>query len=152
MASRSNTIRHSVRHFEKVIGRPITTTPSPTPVFVAVFGTRPGGAQTEVLGGGHLATDRLVLGDADTVAALADGAVPTMVGIAWVASAPRAQARTVKTFGPSAFASPGEPQSWAVELAERTSAPVESLDLPPGAIPASGWCLIFPFLSMCKSH
>lgn len=106
MASRSNTIRHSVRHFEKVIGRPIPTTPAPTPVFVAVFGTRPGSAQTEVLGGGHLATDRLVLGDADTVAALADGAVPTMVGIAWVASAPRAQARTVKTFGPSAFASP----------------------------------------------
>lgn len=60
--------------------------------------------------------------------------------------------RTVSDFGHRPGDTPEALEAWAIELSTPTVAPLPPSSLPPGSIPASGWCAIFPFLAMCKSH
>lgn len=61
-------------------------------------------------------------------------------------------ARTVSGFGHRPGNTPDDLEVWAIELSSPTIAPLPPSSLPAGASPASGWCVIFPFLSMCKTH
>ena len=156
MAKQAKKFSRVVRDLELAVGAPGLTGPrggggDVSALFVVVFGKPQGATKPSVLGRGELVKDDLVLADLDVVAALQDGATPTSVGIAWVTgSTPHTQARAVGAFGQRDGDDPSEATMWMIELATPSTAPIASA-LPPGAIPASGWCFLFPWLTMCKS-
>lgn len=157
MAKHTKKFAKVVRDLELAVGLPVVTGPRGTtdevsPLFVAVFGTAAGASRPTVLGSGELVKDNLVLADLDVAGALADGAVPSSVGIAWLTgSTPHTQARAVGEFGHREGEESSEATMWMLELATPSTAPIAS-SLPPGASPASGWCLLFPWLSMCHQN
>lgn len=155
MAKQAKKFQRTVQELEAQVGPVITGRPRPRaggPVFVAVFGTRQGASKAEVLGGAELVKNDIVLGGPDTVNALQAGARPTMVGFAWVGgSDEHTQARSVKNFGHRDTDDPAGLDMWAIELSEPTTAPLPT-SVPPGSSPASGWCFLFPWLSMCHKN
>ncbi|MFT3833297.1 MAG: hypothetical protein QM711_08255 [Micropruina sp.] len=157
MAKQTKKFAKVVRDLESAVGLPVVTGPRGTggevsPLFVAVFGKAAGASKPSLLGTGELVKDNLVLADLDVAAALADGATPTSVGIAWLTgSTPHTQARAIGEFGHREGEESSAATMWMLELATASTAPVGSA-LPPGAIPASGWCLLFPWLSMCHQN
>ena len=153
MAKQAKKFQRIIKDLELQVGPVITGgSPSTGPVFVAVFGTPQGASHAEVLGSASLIKDNVVLGGPDTVAALKAGASPTMVGFAWVAGINnRTQSRSVKSFGHRE----GDDETsdmWAIELSSATTAPLPSSNMPDGASPASAWCFLFPWLSMCHKN
>ncbi len=121
-------------------------------LFVVVFGKAAGAARASVLGRGQLVKNELVLAEAETVEALRQGATPTSVGIAWLTgSTPHTEAHGVQAFGPRKGVVASDADMWMIELDEPSLAPPTS-SLPPGASPASGWCVLFPWLSMCHKN
>lgn len=157
MAKQTKKFRKVVQELEAVVGAPVITGRprgggDVSALFVVVFGRLQGATQPSVLGRGELVKEELVLADLDVVEALAGGATPTSVGIAWLTgSTPHTQARGVKEFGPREGETASEASMWMIELATPSTAPIASA-LPPGAIPASGWCFLFPWLSMCHKN
>jgi len=160
MPKRTKKFLKLIAQVEAAVGHPILvrdtgggSTPPPSPAFVAVFGTASANAAAEVLGSGVLATNKILLADPDTVARLNDGATPTMVGFAWVdGSSNRTQARTVRNFGHRELDNASDVEMWAMELSSATTAPLPPSGLPEGSSPASGWCFLFPWLSMCQTN
>ena len=76
----------------------------------------------------------------------------TNVGIAWVSgSTPHAEARTVSNFGPRETSDDSGLDMWAIELATASKAPRPG-GIPPGSVPANGFCIFFPWLTMCQQH
>ena len=142
-----------VADLELKVGPVVTGPVSPSgPVFVAVFGKKHGSSKVEVLGSGNLVKDTVVLGGPDTVTALKAGAQPTLVGFAWVRiRSGHTDARTVRGFGPCEINDVPNTDMWAIELNTPTKAPLPGTR-PPGSSPASGWCFLFPWLSMCHSN
>lgn len=156
MAKQTKKFRKIVTELEAVVGAPVITGRpiggETSPLFVAVFGKPEGSTRAEVLGRGELVKSELVLADTDTADALRAGARPTSVGIAWLTgSTPHTQARGVREFGPREGEDPAAADMWMIELTTPSTAPIAS-SLPPGAIPASGWCFLFPWLSMCHKN
>lgn len=155
MAKQTKKFQAMIKDLEAQVGPVITGHPHPRgvgPVFVAVFGIRPDATHAEVLGTGILIRNDVVLGDADTVKALRAGARPTMVGIAWVDGAGNhTQARSVANFGHRDGEASSSQDMWAMELSSPSTAPDPS-SIPPGASQASGWCFLFPWLSMCHKN
>jgi hypothetical protein len=155
MAKQPTQFHAIVRDLEAVVGHPVLVRDPGRPesasaVFVAVFGNPAGSSQTQVLGKAALIRPDVLLADLDTVAELKQGATPTMVGFAWVAGRQnRTQARTVRSFGHRETDDPSGQDMWAIELAEPTTAPTPP-GPPPGSVPASGWCVLFPWLTMCQ--
>lgn len=157
MAKQATKFSRVVRDLEAVLGVPVLTGPLRTDgeasaLFVAVFGKAQGASRPSVLGRGELVKNDLVLADLDTAHALRQGAAPTFVGIAWLTgSTPHTQARAVRAFGPREGVTASDADMWMIELATPSTAPLTSA-LPPGATPASGWCVLFPWLSMCHKN
>jgi hypothetical protein len=153
MAKHSTKFQRVVADLELSVGPVVTGPASHTgPVFVAVFGKREGSTRVEVLGTGNLVKDTVVLGGPDTVTALKAGAQPTLVGFAWVRiGSGHTDARTVRGFGTSEINDQPNPDMWAIELTTPTKAPLP-VTMPPGSSPASGWCFLFPWLSMCHPN
>lgn len=157
MAKQTKKFAKVVRDLELAVGIPVLTGPrggagTVSPVFVAIFGKVAGATKPSLLGTGELVKDNLVLADLNVADALQDGATPTSVGIAWLTgSTPHTQARAVGEFGHREGEETSAATMWMLELATPSTAPVASA-LPPGAIPASGWCLLFPWLSMCHKN
>ncbi len=155
MAKQTKKFQLMIKDLEAQVGPVITGHPHPQatgPVFIAVFGTRPDASHAEVLGSGNLIKNDLVLGDVATVTALRAGARPTMVGIAWVdATGNHTQARSVANFGHRDGEASSSQDMWAMELSSPSTAPDPS-SIPPGASQASGWCFLFPWLSMCHKN
>ncbi len=157
MAKQTKRFAKVVRDLESAVGVPVVTGPRGTvgevsPVFVAVFGTAAGATEPSVLGTGELVAGTLVLAEPDVAGALRDGATPTSVGIAWLTgSTPHTQARAVGEFGHRAGAQPSSATMWMLELTTASTAPVASA-LPPGALPANGFCFLFPWLTMCHQN
>lgn len=143
-----------IRDLEAQVGPVLTGRPhTVSPVFVAVFGTPHGSTHTSVLGTAQLIKTDVLLGGPDTVEALKAGARATMVGFAWVQGANnKTQARTVKAFGHRETSDDSGQDMWAIELTTPTTAPMPPSNMPPGASPASGWCFLFPWLSMCHRN
>ncbi|MCW3159550.1 hypothetical protein [Micropruina sonneratiae] len=163
MVNKAKRFRKVIRQIETVVGPIRQTTETddeqPVEVLVAVYGRRRRDSSVSVLGGAALAggvapSPRFVIADPDTATALRAGAVPVQVGFAWVTGAGTTgtDARAVAGFGHRPGDTPEDLDVWAVELSTPTTAPLPPSTLPPGASPASGWCVIFPFLSMCKTH
>ena len=142
-----------VADLELKVGPVVTGPASHTgPVLVAVFGKREGSTRVEVLGTGNLVKDTVVLGDPDTVTALKAGATPTQVGFAWVRlGTGHTDVRTVRGFATAEINDQPNPDMWAMELTTPTKAPLP-VTMPPGSSPASGWCFLFPWLSMCHPN
>jgi len=161
MAKQTKKFRKVIQQVEVVVGHPVLTrdpgdsddtAPAP-PVFIAVFGNDSGSTHSEVFGSGVLTTSTIVLVDPDTVDRLNDGATPTMVGFAWVdGSTNRTQSRSVRNFGHRETDDASGEDFWAIELSSATSAPLPGPGIPEGSSPASAWCILFPWLSMCSSH
>lgn len=157
MAKQTKKFAKVVRDLELAVGFPIVTGPrgsgdEVSPLFVAVFGKAAGATEPSVLGRGELVEENLVLADPDVAAALAEGATPTSVGIAWLTGrTPHTQARAVGEFGHREGEESSAAAMWMLELATPSTAPLESA-IPEGAVPASGWCLLFPWLSMCSKN
>ncbi len=143
-----------IRDLEAQVGPVLTgRPPASSPVFVAVFGKAHGSNQTTVLGTAQLIKTDVLLGGPDTVEALKAGGRATMVGFAWVQGITnKTQARTVKAFGHRETPDASGQDMWAIELSTPTTAPMPASSLPPGALPASGWCFLFPWLSMCHRN
>ena len=156
MAKQTKKFRKIVTELEAVVGAPVITGRpiggETSPLFVAVFGKPEGSTRAEVLGRGELVKSELVLADTDTADALRAGARPTSVGIAWLTgSTPHTEAHGVQAFGPRKGVVASDADMWMIELDEPSLAPPPS-SLPPGASPASGWCVLFPWLSMCHKN
>lgn len=157
MAKQTKKFARVVRDLESALGFPVLTGRRPvagavSPLFVVVFGKAAGASRPSVLGRGELVKDDLVLADPDVAAALREGATPTSVGIAWLTGGtPHTQARTIGEFGHRDGEQTPEATMWMLELATPSSAPLESV-VPEGGIFASGWCLLFPWLSMCSRN
>ena len=155
MAKQAKKFSRVVRDLELAVGAPVLTAPrgggDVSALFVVVFGKPEGATTPSVLGRGELVKEDLVLADLEVATALQDGATPTSVGIAWLTgSTPHTQARAVGEFGHREGDDPADATMWMIELATPSTAPIASA-LPPGAIPVSGWCFLFPWLTMCKS-
>lgn len=157
MAKNTKKFAKVIRDLESALGFPVLTGPRPSagevsPLFVVVFGRAAGASRPHVLGRGELVSDNLVLVDPDVAAALRQRATPTSVGIAWLSgSTPHTEARAVGEFGHRDVEESSAATMWMLELATPSTAPLESV-VPDGAIFASGWCLLFPWLSMCSRN
>ncbi len=158
MAKQAKKFRRQFQEFEIAIGRPVIVRPrgeaepEVSETFVAIFGNQPGATNTTVLGMGDLALSTMVLADLAAVTALKAGATPTSVGIAWVSgSTPHTEARTVANFGHRETPDDSGRNMWAIELSSPSEAP-DPGGIPEGAIPASGFCIFFPWLTMCQQH
>ncbi len=157
MAKHTKKFAKVVRDLESALGFPVLTGPRPSagevsPLFVVVFGKAAAASRPSVLGRGELVKDNLVLADPDVAVALQKGATPTSVGIAWLTGGtPHTQARTIGEFGHRDGEETSAATMWMLELATPSTAPMESV-VPEGAIFASGWCLLFPWLSMCSRN
>ena len=154
MAKHAKQFSRVVRDLEMAVGAPVITGPrggcDVSALFVVVFGRPQGATRPSVLGRGELVKEDLVLAGPDLSTALVDGATPTSVGIAWLTgSTPHTETRAVGEFGHREGEEPDHATMWMIELATPSTAPIASA-LPPGAIPASGWCFLFPWLTMCK--
>jgi hypothetical protein len=158
MAKQAKKFRRQLHELELAVGRPVIVRPDGegeaevSPLFVVIFGRQPGATNVTALGVGTLALSTLVLAELDAVAALKAGAIPTNVGIAWVSgSTPHAEARTVSNFGPRETSDDSGLDMWAIELATASKAPRPG-GIPPGSVPANGFCIFFPWLTMCQQH
>ena len=143
-----------IRDLEAQVGPVLTGRPAATgPVLVVIFGKPHGSTTAAVLGTGQLIKTDVVLAGLDAVAALKAGAQPTMVGFAWIqGSVNKTEARTVKAFGHRASDDASGQDMWAIELTTPTTAPMPTSGIPEGATPASGWCFLVPWLSMCHRN
>ncbi|MFT4225588.1 hypothetical protein [Micropruina sp.] len=149
MAKQAKKFSKVIRDLESIIGAPVLTGPRDgelSALFVVLFGRLEGASRPSVLGRGELASKELVLAAPDAAAALRDGATPTSVGIAWLSGdTPHSQLRAVGEFGPRDGEVASEADMWMIELATpSTVGPVTSF--------ANGWCMLFPWLSMCHKN
>lgn len=156
MAKQTKKFSRVVRDLEAALGTPVLTGPrgggEVSPLFVVVFGRTPGATRPSVLGRGELVKAELVLADLDAADALRQGAEPSSVGVAWLAgSTTHTQARAVRAFGPRDGEAASDADMWMIELATPSTAPLANA-MPPGSSPASGWCFLFPWLSMCHKN
>lgn len=155
MAKQAKKFSKVVRDLESIIGAPVLTGPrdgEPSALFVVLFGRLEGASRPSVLGRGELIKQELVLADPDAAAALRDGATPTAVGIAWLTGdTPHSQLRAVREFGHREGELASEAAMWMIELSAPSTVPVGSA-APRGTSRASGWCMLFPWLSMCHKN
>ncbi len=155
MAKQAKKFSKVIRDLESIIGAPVLTGPRDggvSALFVVLFGRLEGASRPSVLGRGELVKQELVLADPDASAALRDGATPTAVGIAWLSGdTPHSQLRAVREFGHREGEVASEADMWMIELSTPSTAPAGSA-VPPGTSPASGWCMLFPWLSMCHKN
>ncbi|MEZ5199899.1 MAG: hypothetical protein R2742_00795 [Micropruina glycogenica] len=74
------------------------------------------------------------------------------MGFAWVRlGTGHTDVRTVRGFATAEINDQPNPDMWAMELTTPTKAPLP-VTMPPGSSPASGWCFLFPWLSMCHAN
>lgn len=159
MSKQAKNVQRQLHELEVALGHPVLQrpcgekTPEVSELFVVIFGTQPEATSTSVLGLGTLVLPSLVLVDEVTVTALKRGASPTTVGLAWVAgSTPHAEARTVGNYGHRDAPDASGADLWAIELGTPSTAPQPGSGIPSGGLPASGFCIFFPWLTMCQRH